>query len=124
MTLIFTLDITSVFNAKALTPEEEATTDATKAKTYIDDIYLLTRKGEHSNITEAIKAAIDRIERYANNNMLSINTDKTEVLLVTDDEDLKNYFMIECGGKQIKHKPKVTVLGNIINDCLNWKGPD
>ena len=119
--LIYIMDIVSVFNQTSLSPEEEATSSANKAKTYIDDMYLLTKKGDHENITEAIKAAIVRIEHYAINNKLSINTDKTEVLLVSKDNDLKNNFEIEFGGKLIRHCPKVTVLGNIFNDILSWK---
>ena len=115
------MDIVSVYDDHALSPEEEATSVNNKAKTYIDDVYVLTKKGNHTNMTEAIRAAIMRIERYAINNKLCINTDKTEVLLVTEDEELKKTFEIEFCGKKVRHKPKVTVLGNILNDKLTWK---
>ena len=87
----------------------------------IDDVYFLTKKGNHPNLTEAIQAAIARIECYAINNKLSINTDNMDVLLVSDDNEMKASLQIECGSKVIKHSAKVTVLGNVINDCLNWK---
>ena len=70
---------------------------------------------------DAVREAILKIEQYAINNKLSVNTNKTQVMLVSKDKQMKENFQINFKGKLVKHSAKVTILGNIFNDQLNWK---
>ena len=50
----------------------------------------------------------------------TLNAVKTKIMLITKDEKKKKDFKIVINNEEIKHSRKLKVVGNTINDCLNW----
>ena len=54
-------------------------------------------------------------------NQLSLNSDKTQILLMTKDQSYKDKFQVILNNKIIKHQKEATVLGNLISENLTWE---
>ena len=53
-------------------------------------------------------------------NKLALNADKSQIMLVTKNSEMKKNFQVVLNGKLIKHKNEVVVLGNTLSSDLSW----
>ena len=42
-------------------------------------------------------------------------------MLQTKDKNYKDNFSITLNGKEIKHKPQIKILGNLLSETLTWE---
>ena len=133
--VIYILDVTGIYHDKSHNPEESlACTNSqdngameegqicssTSAKTFVDDNLIHVKAKHGRTITEAIHDAIGRLEDYTRANLLSLNPEKSKVMIVTKQTNIKKDFEISIGGKSLKHQSSLCVLGNVIADDLSW----
>ena len=118
--LIFILDMPELFHLVRHSPKEYRDCKNTNLKTFVDDAFLVATKKEDQSYQEVINENMDKITEYMISNKMAINPDKTTLMLITRDEKLKRDFEITIGGKVIKHKRNVTLLGNVMSDSLTW----
>ena len=118
--LVYILDMPSVFHSSSHTPMESRKCAKPDLKTFVDDAYVHTVKVGDKTMTQTITETMKTIETYMDNNKLKLNQDKTQILLLTKDTNLKKQFQIQLGGKNIKHQNNVTILGNTMTDQLTW----
>ena len=57
---------------------------------------------------------------YTTANRLAINPEKTQIMLQTNDQTIKDKFTVTLNGKEIRHKKEIIVLGNLLSDSLTW----
>ena len=63
---------------------------------------------------------IRRIENYTNANLLALNPEKSRIMIISHDREIKKNFEVKIGGKVLKHQTSLLVLGNLISDDLTW----
>ena len=64
---------------------------------------------------------MEKIEQYTRANQLSLNSEKTQIILFTKDKKYKEEFKITLNGKEVKHQSEVVILGNILSESLTWE---
>ena len=99
--LIYILDFPDIFHDSKHEPKTMSECVRTNAKTFVDDAYLLTRPKDDQTMKQAIMDTMDKVENYMKSNRLSLNKDKTQIMLITDDDFLKKNLEIEMSGKTI-----------------------
>ena len=92
----------------------------TNAKTFIDDVFLRTKPEKNQNMLQAIHCTLEKVDDYMKANKLKLNPQKSQIMLFSEDQDLKKNFKITLNKKEIRHSPEMTVLGNKISDTLSW----
>ena len=61
-----------------------------------------------------------KIEKYMNANELSINKDKTNIMIIAiDKKKIRDEFNIRVNDKTIRHSNNIKVLRNTLNYRLN-----
>ena len=118
--LIYILDFPDIFHDSKHEPKTMSECVKTNAKTFVDDAYLLTRRKDDQTMKQAIMETMDRVEKYMKANRLSLNKDKTQIMLIMDDDFLKKNLEIVMSGKTIKHQRELTILGNTLSENLSW----
>ena len=54
-------------------------------------------------------------------NCMALNQDKTQILIVSKNKELKKNFEVVLDGKTIKHSQAVKILGTILDKNLSWE---
>ena len=86
----------------------------------LDDAYLKVTKRPEETFNKVIETVMKKVENYMVANRLTLNANKTKVMLVTKDENQKKSFEIELNGKNICHSREVKILGNFMTNSLTW----
>ena len=115
------LDITSIYHDKALTPQEAADCQTTNTKSFVDNNILHTKPKENQSIQHAVSEAISILENYTKANLLSLNPEKSHIMILSKDKNIRDNFQIPGSRKQLTHQPSLMILGNIISDDLTWE---
>ena len=94
-----------------------------KINAYADDTQILVTAATIPQLKEKIEKAITTAEKWFNNNLMKINTDKTKVLVFnTDPETKKLTFNIQNSIKPIiEPSAYIEILGILVDCDLNWK---
>ena len=117
--LIFTLDMAmQTHNLKHNNHSEYSKCLNHFMNTYVDDCFALIRT-ENNNLWQKIEEYIVKMNLYYINNELQINVSKTNVMVISDnEEDNNNNITIE--GNKIENCQKIKILGTTLNPKLNW----
>ena len=118
--LIYILDLPYITHQEIHDPKEYNECKRPNIKTFIDDCLIKVTKKEDSNLSEEVAELMTKVEEYAAANLLVVNPDKTKVVIVSKDEQVKKDFTIKLNGEVIKHSTEVKVLGIKISDSLMW----
>ena len=121
MYLLYIMDITQVFHQQPHNPQQYLDCKETNAKTFVDDNFLHIQPDGSKTLKEAIQSTMDRIIDYTNANLLSLNPDKSKIMLITNNQDLKDNFTLTIGDKDLKHQKSLMVLGNVLTEDLSWE---
>ena len=132
--IIMILDITSIYHEKTHTPVEanqcqKYTKDPdyrsnfqnSNAKTFVDDNIIHTKATQDKTIQQAVMDTITTLEGYMNANLLALNPEKSRVMLLTKNKQIKENFKIKVAGKVLTHQPSLMILGNRITADLTWE---
>ena len=116
--LVYIIDIQVVFHERRHTPLEQRICKNTNIKTFVDDCPLIITKRDKPTLQEAIKESMDLIEEYTSSNRLQLNKQKTQIMVVTKSNQIRENFSITLHNKVIKHQPTAKVLGNLFSEDL------
>ena len=120
--LIYTLDYPLIHSEKKINIKEYDETNEPKTTTFMDDsivkIKLDKDKKKHN---EQIEKVLDKVTDYMNANSLVINKDKTKVLVIMKDNNIRENIKIKVEGKEdIKPVRSMVYLGIQIKDDMRW----
>ena len=63
---------------------------------------------------------MDQVTEYMTSNKLSLNQDKTAIMIVTKNKTLRKNFEITLKGKKVVHSNSVKILGSVLDQNLSW----
>ena len=118
---IFTLDIPELFHNTPHDIHEYDDCRETNISTFVDDAFPIFEKKPNMTMAESVQQDMKTLKDYMDSNKLALNTDKTQLMLVSKDMNAKKDFAVEINGKIIKHNNKIKIVGNTINDSLNYE---
>ena len=55
-----------------------------------------------------------------NSNKLALNLSKTQIMCITKYASIRNNFKVKVEGVEFKHMKKIKIVGNVMNEDLNW----
>ena len=119
--LVYILDIPSLFHDKQHMVEETDNCDKPAAQTFVDDIMVTIQKETNKELQESIAATITKIETYMQANKLSLNRDKTQLMVINKEPILKSVISIPARPKNITPKKSLKFLGVTLAETLDWK---
>ena len=123
MFLIYTLDLPELFHRDCDTkhsPAEMRLCSKTNAKGFVDDIYLKVKPTENQDMKTAIMDTMDTIQDYMLANKLQLNPQKSQIMIITKKEHIKENFEVILNGKPVKNKQQIVILGNTLAANLSW----
>ena len=121
MYLIFILDLPLIHQEQVLSIPLILKSDNPDSVTYIDDNFILVKKQEALSIQDSLNNTILKIETYMSQNMLALNKEKTQLVVLTKNQNLKNTVQIAAEPKNVIHSKSVKILGVEISDTINWR---
>ena len=120
--LLYILDSPVLFHDTRHQPLHQRTCTQPTLETYIDDNYIITTKSNFTTIKESIQDIMKKVGEYTSANRLALSKDKTQIMLISKDKNLKQNFKINLSGKEVKHRNNVKILGNMLDENLSWEG--
>ena len=93
--LIYILDFPELFHSVKHSPAEYRECSKTNVKTFVDDAYLKVKKTQDKTFVQTVQDTMDIVENYTRANKLSLNSDKSRIMLITQDQNAKDNFVIE-----------------------------
>ena len=118
--LIYILDMPQIFHTEKHSPAQYRDCNQTNLKTFVDDSYLKMYKEDDKTLQETVINTMEKVLKYTRANKLSVNPDKTQIMLQTTDNKTKEELSVILNGKTIRHKSRIMVLGNLLSDTLTW----
>ena len=119
--LVYMLDLPYITHETIHEPSEYRQCTKPNLKTFVDDCMAKINNKANSTLENKVVSFMDTMEDYAAANKLAINPDKTKVVVLTKNKDLRDNFKIVLKGQEIKHSPEVKILGLKILDDLLWE---
>ena len=119
--LLYILDIPTIFHTETHQIQETDSCKAPGLQTFIDDIMTTIQREDGATMQASIEKAIDTIEVYMRANKLSLNRDKTQLILLGRQNTPKSIVRITAQPEDIVLKPTIKFLGVTIADTLEWK---
>ena len=95
-----------------------------KVNAYADDTQLIITAKSTQELKEKIESAIEMAQSWFRNNLMKINSDKTNILIFNTSPETKNIKIKIKHNEHIiekKSEPFVEILGIYIDQDLNWK---
>ena len=68
----------------------------------------------------SVENALNAIEDYMKSNLLSLNRDKTQIMVLNRDPVLQTQINIPASPKPIQNQSQILFLGVAISDRLTW----
>ena len=118
--LIYMLDLPYLTHHEIHGPQDYNKCKSPNLKTFIDDCLVKINNKTNSNLSTEVKKFMDQIEDYAAANRLAINPEKTKIVVVSKNENVKNDFEVQLNGKIVKHSSEVKILGIRMSEDLLW----
>lgn len=87
---------------------------------FADDTNLTCSHTNLQTLQQMVNEELKSINNWMRLNKLSLNSDKTEYMLVTNKKNVKSMKVV-MDGKEIKRKSCIKYLGVIMDDKLSWK---
>ena len=117
--LIFILDIPQSTHQIVHDPISYRNCKMPDIATFVDDNYLIIKKTNKS-LQEHVNDTMTTLKQWMDSNQLALNGDKTTIMVLTKNQRTKMDFQVNIQGKNIKHTPKVKILGMILDENLTW----
>ena len=116
--LVYILDLPVIFHDSIHPAGSADLCQKPTTQTFVDNIMNTVRKQPNKSLQESIVEAIDTIETYMVSNRLSLNRDKTQMMIMNKDAPLKSKVVIPANPKDITPKDTLTFLGVTIAENL------
>ena len=118
--LLYTLDLPLLFNESKLTTEEQLTNKEPTSTTYVDDTMTTITLNKDDNKQTQINTTVDKLMDYMNANLLTMNQDKTQLMIISKNPNTKTNLQINTQTKTILPTSNFKYLGILIKDDLKW----
>ena len=120
--LVYTLDYPLIFDTKILKIEEFDESNKPKINTFVDDsivkIKLEDDPNKHNN---QVEDALKTVNNYMNANSLVLNRDKSKILVITNNSDIRDNSKVKVPDKEdITPVRNMVYLGIQVQDDLKW----
>ena len=121
--LVYTLDYPLIFNHRKLSLQEYDVSRRPRTTTFVDDssvkIQLSTDKDDNN---AKISQTLDQVKDYMNANTLVLNQDKSKIMVLTKDDQIRRNISIKIPNidKPILPLKTMTFLGIKVQDDLKW----
>ena len=115
--LIYILNIPQIFHDRQHGPLEYRRCTAPGIEMFVNDNYVKIVRTDKS-LEQHVTDTVNRIKTYMDANKMTLNPDKSQVLVVTKDMNLVQKFQIQMDGKTIKHSPMVKISGITLDENL------
>ena len=99
MYLIYIMDITQVFHDIPHKPEQYKDCKGTNAKSFVDNNLLHVQPNAKQDLSQAIRTTMDTIEDYMNTNLLARNPDKSKIMILSENKQLKKILQSKSEGR-------------------------
>ena len=117
--LIYVLDLPQIFHDQSHTPEENLNCKQPNAKTFVDDIGIVVTKPKNNDsksMKELVGQTMDRVAEYTTANRLLLNQEKSLIMLVTKNKELKSNFLNRtrrknCRSQIVNQSPRQYFVG-------------
>ena len=115
------MDIPNLFHDKQHKVDDTDNCKKPSTQTFVDDLMTTIRKEPNLPLQKSVENSIEIIEDYMRANLLSLNKDKTQVMVLNRDPILQSQLNIPAKPKNITNKGSMMFLGVELSDRLNWK---
>ena len=119
--LIFTLDLPLIFEEERISIEKIEQSTNPDSIGYVDDNFIQIKKQPNTSLQESLVTTMIAITNYMASNKLSLNKDKTQLLVLSKSSQVKESVHLPSIPKNITHKPILKLLGIELTDDINWK---
>ena len=120
MYLIFIIDIPELFHEIKHKPIEYRACRKPNISTFVDDNFVIVKRQPNQTMQESVNQTMDKLKTYMDANKLALNKDKSKILIISKDKNMKENFQVNLDGKIVKHSKNVTILGTVMSDNLTW----
>ena len=118
--LIYIMDIPNLFHSNQHSVEDTDSCSKPSIQTFVDDLMTTIRKNPQEPLQTTVEESLIKIEDYMRANLLSLNRDKTQVMVLNRDPILQTKISISAKPKDITNRSSMLFLGVTISDRLNW----
>lgn len=91
------------------------------AQGYSDDVVVLLEGFDLGTLCNLMQGALTRVQRWCDDQQLSVNPRKTEAVLFTHKRKLEGFHQLTLYGQRLELTPQVKFLGVILDNKLSWK---
>ena len=118
--LMYILDLPLLFHESSHSNHQEDKCKNPSLQTYVDDIMCTILRITNKPLQSSIVETINTIETYMNSNKLSLNRDKTQLMVLNKDPPLKSAVRIPANPVDITPRQTLNFLGVKLSEKLNW----
>ena len=118
--LIYILNMPEMFHNLKHSPINYRNCKQPDISSFVDDNYIQVKKKECFSLEQSVISAIEVVTKYMNSNRLAINAEKSKILIVSKNKNMKETFQVQMDRKLIKHSKSVKILGTTMDDNLTW----
>ena len=119
--LIYTLDLPLLFLQTRVTIEDYHKNTLPKPTTFVDDIVTTCKLEDDLNSQQQqLDGYMDHFEQYMSSNKLLLNRDKTQLVVITQNPDIRTKLFLTAAPKNVTPIRGFTYLGIEISDDLRW----
>ena len=118
--LIYILDIPTLFHKEKHTLENTDNCKKPSIQTFVDDLMNTIYRESGKPLQESVEGELNKIEEYMQSNLLSLNRDKTQIMVLNKDPILQTQINIPAEPKNIMNQNQMLFLGVTISDRLTW----
>ncbi|XP_047990715.1 uncharacterized protein LOC125229817 [Leguminivora glycinivorella] len=87
---------------------------------YADDIVILTSGNHTGTVCDVTRSALAIVERWCADNELTVNPNKTELVMFTNKRNLGNFRLPRLFNTELQLSTEVKYLGVLLDNKLNW----
>jgi hypothetical protein len=120
--LIYTLDMPLIHHDVQHDAVGEARCSMPSSSSFVDDWVITIRETKDRPLQQGINETMIRIENYMKANQLALNTDKTQLMIITRQKQNQSNLIIENANPELIVKPvqSIKLLGITISADLLW----
>ena len=118
--LLYTLDLPLLFYNSKLTIKQQNSNKEPTSTTYVDDTTTTITLNKDDLYQNQINNTVNKLMDYMNANLLTMNQDKTQLMIITKNLNIKDKLQINTPTKTILPTNSFKYLGIMIKDDLKW----
>ena len=118
--ILYILDLPVVLQTKMKKPEEDLESEDPNIATFVDDTTITQVINNKQDPQIQLDNTMDKLQSYMISNKLIMNRDKTQLMMLTQNNELKENIHLKDNDKIIKPVKTIKYLGIEITENLKW----